>query len=168
MKKLIALSGLCFIIACGNNADVIKLQADVALLKTQNDSLQKEIDAIKPGLGDLMLDVQIHHNKLWFAGKEGNWPLAQFEHDEIIELLKQAETIETDRKEVKLFPAMIYPQLDSLQYAIKQKNTKSFEEKFSALTNACDNCHKAINYPFNNIEIPSQPPFTNQDFSPGK
>ena len=168
MKKLIVISGLCFVIACSNNSDVVQLKADVSLLKAQNDSLQKEVDAIKPGLGDLMLDVQIHHNKLWFAGKEGNWPLAQFEHDEIIELLKQAAAIETDRKEVKLFPAMIYPELDSLQYAIKQKDTKSFEEKFSALTNACDNCHKNVNYPFNKIEIPSQPPFTDQDFSPGK
>lgn len=168
MKKLIVLSGLCFVIACSNNSDVIQLKADVSLLKAQNDSLQKEIDAIKPGLGDLMLEVQIHHNKLWFAGKDDNWPLAQFEHDEIMELLKQAETIETDRKEVKLFPVMIYPQLDSLEYAIKQKDTKSFEEKFSALTNACDNCHKNVNYPFNKIKIPTQPPFTDQDFEPGK
>lgn len=168
MKKVIILSGLFFVIACNNSGDVAKLKADMDILKAQNDSLQNEITAIKPGLGDLMLTVQIHHNKLWFAGKESNWPLAQFEHDEILEILKQAEAIEADRKEVKLFPAMIYRQLDSVQNAIKDKDNKGFEQSFNVLTTACNSCHKEVNFQFNDIKIPDLPPFSNQNFSPNK
>jgi hypothetical protein len=165
MRNLFVYIGLFFLLAC-NNADVSQLKAEQTLLKDENDSLNKEIKAMKPGLGDLMLAVQVHHNKLWFAGKEANWPLAQFEHDEIMEIIKQAEAIETDRKEVKLFPVMIYPQLSSLQNAVEHKDTKGFEESFNELTQACNNCHKEVHFEFNKIKIPEQPPFSNQDFSP--
>jgi hypothetical protein len=168
MSKYIVLVSLFFMIACSNNADVARLKADVDILKAQNDSLQKQVEAIKPGLGELMLTIQMHHNKLWFAGKANNWPLAQFEYDETLEIVKQAEEIETDRKEVKLFPTMIYPQLDSLQNAIKLKDSKKFEGTFVALTNACNGCHKEVHFEFNSIKIPDQPPFSNQDFSPNK
>lgn len=168
MKTFIVLAGLFFMVACSNNGDVAKLQADVDLLKTQNDSLTSMLQAVKPGLGDLMLGVQIHHNKLWFAGKESNWPLAQFEHDEIMELYQQAQRIETDRKEVKLIPTMIYRQLEGIQSAITKKDEKEFESKFFDLTQACNDCHKNVNYPFNHIKIPDQPPFSNQDFTPNK
>lgn len=168
MKKLIVLTSLLLTVACSNNVDMVKLKADVDILKAQNDSLQNLVAALKQGLGDLMLTVQVHHNKLWFAGKEGNWPLAQFEHDEIMEILKQAEAIETDRKEVKLFPTMIYRQLDSVQSAIKQKDIKTFEQGYNVLTTACNNCHKETGFQFNDIKIPEQPPFSNQNFTPNK
>ncbi len=168
MKTYLALAGLLFLVSCGDKAGVEKLKADVDLLKTQNDSLTSLLQAVKPGLGDLMLSVQIHHNKLWFAGKEGNWPLAQFEHDEIMELYQQAQRIETDRKEVKLIPAMIYKQLEDVQSAITKKDEKEFESKFFDLTQACNDCHKNVNYPFNRIKVPDQPPFSNQDFTPNK
>lgn len=168
MKRYFVLSGLIFAMACGNSGDVAKLKADVDLLKSQNDSLTSQIAAIKPGLGDLMLLVQVHHNKLWFAGKEANWPLAQFEHDEIMETYKQAEQIETDRKEVRLIPAMIYRQLGEVQDAITKKDNKAFEQSFNDLTTACNDCHKTVNYPFNKIKIPDQPPYSNQDFVPAK
>jgi hypothetical protein len=168
MKRFFVSIGLVFLIACGNSGDVEKMKADIDILKAQNDSLKKEVEAMKPGLGELMLDIQVHHNKIWFAGKEGNWPLAQFEFDEIMEIVKQAGVIETDRKEVKYFPKMIYPQLDSLQAAIKQKDTKVFERSFTLLTTACNDCHKEVSFPFNQIKIPDQPPYSNQDFIPNK
>ena len=39
-----------------------------------------------------MTYIQIHHSKLWFAGKNQNWELAKFELDEI------SETIEAIKK----------------------------------------------------------------------
>jgi hypothetical protein len=159
---------LILLIGCNNNAEITELKAKVEVLQAKNDSLQEKVEVIKPGLGDLMLMVQVHHNKLWFAGKEDNWPLAQFEHDEIMEILKQAQAIETDRKEIKLFPTMIYPQLDSLQKAIASKDNQRFNESFTILTTACNNCHKEVNFSFNKIKIPEQPPYSNQDFSTSK
>lgn len=166
MKKLVFLSGLVLLFACSDNTGKIKdMQSEINRMNNDNDSLKKLVAQIKPGLGELMLNIQIHHNKLWFAGREENWPLAQFEFDEIMETAKQAETIETDRPEVKFFKPMLYPYLDSIEKAIKNKDVHEFSEKFNSLTSACNNCHKNNHFDFNKIQVPERPPFSNQDFS---
>ena len=43
--------------------------------------------AYTPGLGEFMSGIQVHHEKLWFAGKAGNWQLADFETGEIRETI---------------------------------------------------------------------------------
>jgi hypothetical protein len=165
MRFSLFILSLLLIAGCNDNRTTMKtLQSEINFLNAKNDSLEKEIKSVKPGLGDLMLMIQVHHTKLWFAGKEGNWPLAQFEHDEIIEILDQAEEIEKERSEVKLFKAMIYPQLDSIQLSIKQKDADHFSNTFTNLTNACNNCHAATKYQFNKIIIPEHPPYSNQEF----
>ena len=153
------------LVSCTDENTRLKvLQSEINYLNIKNDSLKKEIQVIKPGLGDLMLEIQVHHNKLWFAGKQENWPLAQFEHDEIMEILTQAQKIETERAEVKLFKVMIFPQLDSVQKSITQKNADHFTTTFTNLTNACNNCHTDTKYNFNKMVIPEHPPFSNQEF----
>jgi len=165
MKFSFLLIAILFLIGCQNDRTTLNtLQSEINYLNIKNDSLEKEIKNIKPGLGDLMMGIQIHHNKLYFAGMAANWPLAQFEHDEIMETLKQAELIEKDRSEVQLFKAMIYPQLDSIQLAIKLKNGGRFTSSFSSLTSACNNCHTNTKYSFNRIVIPEHPPYSNQEF----
>ena len=39
----------------------------------------------KPGLGELMTLNQMRHAKLWYAGQSENWPLAEYELDELQE-----------------------------------------------------------------------------------
>ena len=165
MKSFLVVLSVLFLLGCNNDTTRLKtLQSEINFLNAKNDSLEKELQSIKPGLGDLMLEVQIHHNKLWFAGKNEDWPLAQFEHDEIMEILTQAQKIETERNEVKLFKVMIYPQLDSVQLSIKQKNAESFTSAFTNLTNACNNCHANTKFGFNRIVIPEHPPYSNQEY----
>ena len=165
MKFFFATLSLIVLLSCNTDTARLKtLQSEINYLNAKNDSLEKEIQSIKPGLGDLMLEIQVHHNKLWFAGKNEDWPLAQFEHDEIIKILTQAEKIETDRNEVKLFKVMIYPQLDSVQLSITQRNGDRFTSAFTNLTNACNNCHSNTKFSFNKIVIPDHPPYSNQEF----
>ncbi len=155
-----------FLFSCTNDRTTLKtLQSEINYLNAKNDSLEKEIQNVKPGLGDLMLMIQVHHNKLYFAGRNANWPLAQFEHDEIMKILKQAENIEKERSEVKLFHVMIYPQMDSIQHSIKLKDVEKFSSCFIALTNACNNCHTNTKFEFNKIvSDPEHPPYSNQEF----
>lgn len=165
MKLFLLLIPVLFLFGCTTEHTKLKtLQSEINYLNQKNDSLEKEIQDIKPGLGDLMLAIQVHHNKLWFAGKGENWPLAQFEHDEIMEILTQAEKIEKERIEVKLFRVMIFPQLDSIQLCIRQKDETHFVSSFNSLTNACNNCHTDTKYNFNKIIIPDHPPYSNQEF----
>lgn len=169
MKFSLLFLPVLLLFGCSDNHNMLKtLQSEINYLNAKNDSLEKEIQNIKPGLGDLMLMIQVHHNKLYFAGRNGNWQLAQFEHDEMMEILKQAEDIEKERSEVKLFHVMIYPQLDSIQQSIKLKDDDKFSTAFTNLTNACNNCHTNTKFNFNKIIIPERPPYSNQEFEPVK
>ena len=95
------------------------------------------------------------------------WPVSccLFCGESVSSIIKQAEAIETDRPEVKLFKQMIYPAIDSLQKAIKRKDVHEFSEKFYMLTNSCNNCHKSTHFDFNKIQTPERTPYSNQDFS---
>jgi hypothetical protein len=165
MKLFLLAMSVLFLYSCTDeHRKLTTLQSEINYVNAKNDSLEKEIQSIKPGLGELMLGIQVHHNKLWFAGKEDNWELAQFEHDELMEIITQAETIEKERSEVKLFRVMIFPQLDSLELSIRQKNEEHFVSAYTNLTHACNNCHTDTKYSFNKIIIPDHPPYSNQEF----
>ena len=128
------------------------------------DSLQSQLDkAYKPGLGEFMTGIQLHHAKLWFAGQNQNWPLADFEIHEIQESLDDIDEFCKDRPEVKSI-GMLRPAIDSATNSIQQKNLQLFERSFSLLTTTCNNCHKATDHGFNVVIIPTSPPVSNQDF----
>ncbi|HEX5155140.1 MAG TPA: hypothetical protein VFW07_27035 [Parafilimonas sp.] len=133
-------------------------------LQSQIDSLKIQINnAYKPGLGEFMSGIQVHHEKLWFAGTAENWQLADFEIHEIMEAVDDIKTYAADRPETKKI-IMLEPAIDSLNSSIQQRNTYSFRQNFIMLTNTCNNCHTAVNYNFNKIKIPETPPFSNQVF----
>lgn len=139
---------------------------DNSILQARIDSLQKKVDnAYAPGLGEFMSGIQVHHAKIWFAGKSGNWKLAGFETGEIKETLDDIRKYCIDRPEVAQLP-MIDAPLDSLNAAIAQGNPVAFKSAFLLLTNTCNNCHRATKHEFNVIQVPETPPFTNQLYSP--
>ena len=130
------------------------------------DSLEKKLaETYKPGFGEFMLAIQAHHSKLWFAGKNNNWKLADFEVHEIMELVEDIQKYETERKETEKI-VMIQPAIDSVNNSIQQKDQGMFIRSFNLLTNTCNNCHHAVNFEFNVVKIPETPPFSNQDFKP--
>lgn len=128
-----------------------------------NANIKKEMAEYAPGLGEIMGGIQTHHAKLWYAGINDNWKLAQYESDELKERFEQAITVETERPEVKMIP-MMYPAIDSINAAISHKNLDQFTAGFKLLTATCNSCHEANNFSFNVITIPTAPPVTNQDF----
>ena len=133
-------------------------------LQLQIDSLKTQINnTYKPGLGEFMSSIQVHHEKLWFAGNAQNWQLADFEIHEIMEAVDDITQYASDRPETKSI-IMLQPAIDSLNNSIQQKNMQVFKERFITLTNTCNNCHAAVNYNFNKIKIPETPPFSNQVF----
>jgi hypothetical protein len=133
-------------------------------LQSRIDSLNNKINsAYTPGLGEFMTSIQLHHAKLWFAGKNENWELADFEIGEIQESLDDIQKYNRDRPEITELPIIKIP-LDSLKNAIAQKNIDAFKKNFILLTNSCNTCHQATKHAFNVIKIPDTPPVTNQSF----
>ena len=163
LTTLMCIAGLGMLVACSNSGP--KSSEDSEVLQARIDSLQQMLDdAYKPGLGEFMSGIQVHHAKLWFAGSAGNWKLADFELGEIRETLDNVEKYCTDRPEVNSMP-MIRPALDSVGKAVGAQNPAMFKTAFVLLTNTCNNCHRVTKHEFNVIKIPDTPPITNQVFT---
>src|SRR6266542_205959 len=87
---------------------------EVQQMQTKIDSLQKQLtETYRPGFGEFMSGIQMHHAKLWFAGENQNWSLADFEVHEIQESLDGIKEFCKDRPEVKSM-GMINPAIDSV------------------------------------------------------
>lgn len=156
--KYLPLIVLVLLIACSRQP------GNTSKLQSQIDSLQSKLnDAYKPGFGEFMSSIQVHHNKLWFAGESQNWKLADFEIHEIQESIDDIEKYQTERQESKKIE-MIKPALDSVIHAVDQENSTAFKSSFIFLTNTCNSCHKATNFEFNQVKLPDHPPFSNQVF----
>ena len=133
-------------------------------LQSRIDSLEKKLaTTYKPGFGEFMSSIQVHHAKLWFAGKEQNWELADFEMHEIGEAIDAIKEYQTEREESKKVD-MLKPALEAVNDAIQKKDAALFNSSYLLLTNTCNNCHKAVNFSFNVVKVPETPPFSNQAF----
>ena len=165
-KVLIGLAVIC-LAGCAPQQNVnsnAALEAKVA-------DLEKAVDDLKPGLGEIMGVIQQHHAKLYYAGTKANWPLADYELSEIQESLDDAMKFYPKFKDVpvpltELIPTMTKASLAQVRAAIEQKNGKSFAQSFGALSASCSNCHEAANHPFVRIQAPSDAMFSNQKFAP--
>ena len=159
MRYLFTAAFIIAIAGCSSpNIQVQKLQAEV-------DSLHAQLQhTYKPGLGEFMSGIQVHHARLWFAGQAANWPLAQFEADEIKEAIDDINEYNSDRPEVKSLPMLSAP-LDSIVAAIKTQRPALFARSYNLLTNTCNQCHTATKHEYNVICIPKTPPFSNQEFA---
>jgi uncharacterized membrane protein YfbV (UPF0208 family) len=135
----------------------------LVLLYACKNNENKAAGTYTPGLGEFMVSIQLHHAKLWFAGENANWPLADFEMHEIMEVMEDIRKFNTDRPEIKSLP-MINAPLDSLDNAIQKKDSAAFKSAFTLLTNTCNTCHQATPHGFNVIKIPDFPPVSNQEF----
>lgn len=117
-----------------------------------------------PGLGEIMLLQQARHIKLWFAGRAGNWPLADHEVDELKEgfddLNKQlgGDTVQN----------AVGGPMAALEKAIDGKNRAAFTKAFDQLSAGCNGCHQTLNHGFIVIQRPTLQPYTNQVFKPQK
>jgi len=134
------------------------------VLQNRIDSLESKLaNTYIPGFGEFMSNIQVHHAKLWFAGQNQNWKLADFETHEIKETLEAIQKYQIERTESRKI-SMLNPALDSVNNAVQQKSISLFNRSFTMLTNTCNNCHRATNFEFNVVKIPETPPFSNQDF----
>jgi hypothetical protein len=158
MKQIVIILLTLGFFACNEHTD------NTQVLQNRIDSLETKLaDSYKPGFGEFMTGIQAHHSKLWFAAQNENWKLADFEVHEIIEAIEDIQKYQTERKESKMI-GMIDPALDSVIKAIDQKNSAMFKSSYILLTNTCNSCHRETDFEFNIVKIPTNQPFSNQEF----
>ncbi|HZV12860.1 MAG TPA: hypothetical protein VFA55_06555 [Candidatus Kapabacteria bacterium] len=149
---------------------------DIMNLREQHAADQKKItalidslqDAVKPGLGEYMNDMQVHHAKLWFAGTDNNWGLAKYELGEMDELMGNIIEEYPTHKGIaiaNIMKAIRNTQLPELDSVIEKHGpVDKFQTSFKELNAACNGCHGATGHIFIKIQPPLTPPITNQDY----
>jgi hypothetical protein len=137
----------------------------------QNETSKDAPKSYVPGLEQFMNVILIEHNKLWFAGKARNWPLAAYELGEIKEVMSDVQDHVPTFKSLPLadmLDAVITKEITALEKAIDAKDFKSFAADYDQLTAACNACHQGTENGFIVIKRPTQPAFTNQEYRPRK
>lgn len=117
-----------------------------------------------PGLGEIMTLQQLRHIKLWFAGRAGNWPLADYEIGELNEGFEDVDKLLGGDTVDKMVGAPI----KALQKAVDDKNRAAFTAAFDDLSAGCNSCHHTLDHAFIVIQRPTSLPYSNQNFAPQK
>ncbi len=123
-----------------------------------------------PSMGDLMtMAIQPRHTKLALAGRERNWPYAQYELSELRNAFARvARTIPAYRTTdmTALIGALTVEPLAAVEQAIHAKDSRQFKVAYAALTTACNACHLSQDHASVVIRVPATNPYPDQDFRP--
>ncbi len=115
-------------------------------------------------LGDIMGLVQLRHIKLWYAGRNKNWQLVNYELTQIKDTFDKAAMLYMNIP-VKYIASVEKPLL-ALHEAAEAKDVTKFAQGFADLQAACNTCHQAAQVGFIVIRTPTSSPFSDQNFVP--
>jgi hypothetical protein len=165
--------------ACSNSAapdgtqEIAALRAKVEALEAKQAELAANT-APKAELGQQMLLLQLRHGRLWAAGENQDWLLAQFQLAELNEALD--DVVEQNGDDAALqpqqlsvvLPAIMKPAVSQLRKAIDAQDRVAFEKAYDGLSNACSSCHQAADHGFLVIQRPKTPVLDNLRTEPAK
>jgi hypothetical protein len=140
------------------------IAAGTALAQDAEKASAPASDPDLPSLGEIMVLQQMRHIKLWFAGSAANWPLADYEIDQLNDGFDDAS---------KLLGGDIVREhvgevMGELKKSIGGKDSAAFVIAFDKLSAGCNACHRTLDHDFIVIQRPQLLPYSNQDFSPQK
>lgn len=141
------------------------------------DALAKRLAEIErrvppPELGRDMLELQIRHDRLWWAGQAGNWNLAYYMVSELGEALRRIEETNGDAPELQpeklseVMPAIMDPAIRGVQAALAKKDGAAFAAAYDRLSGACNACHATAGVSFLHLQRPGTPLLDNLRYAP--
>jgi hypothetical protein len=109
----------------------------------RNEAIERQLG----GFSQSMWEVGYRYNELYWAARDGNWPLAQYQAEKI------GDTIERgiERRPARAANArfmMLDDALPGLLGAIAEEDTAAFNAHFRLFTQSCNTCHEAEDVPF--------------------
>jgi hypothetical protein len=117
-----------------------------------------------PRLGEIMVLQQMRHIKLWFAGSAANWPLADYELDQLDDGFDDATRLLGG----DIVREHVGETMSELKQSIDGKDAATFAMAFDKLSAGCNACHRTLDHGFIVIQRPRLLPYSNQDFAPPK
>jgi hypothetical protein len=148
-----------------------KFGGELAVLQSDVERLKKVV----PDQSHAMKDVDYHFTNLWFAGKAGNWPLADFYWKETLSHLRWAMRIIPVRKDSAgrdvnvqgILEGFENSPLMQLGDSIKAKDQGQFEAKYKTFLEACYTCHTSAEKPYLRPQVPLERATGIINFDPG-
>jgi hypothetical protein len=136
-----------------DEADLTTLKAEILRLK--------EIIAESSA----MYSVDYHAQSLWFAGKAGNWPLADYYWKKTLSHMHLAVKINPVRKDNAGQEVRLKEILQSIEsspsmqvgQAIQNQDLTKFQATYRSLLEGCYACHRAVDKPFLRPRMPVPP-----------
>jgi hypothetical protein len=148
---------------------ILALIAAAAIVSAAEYATGEPAQPYTPGLIEFMAHVQSHHTKIWLAGNARNWDLAEYQADELKELLEEIAKLVPKYRDVpvgQMIETTTMAPIGEIEAAIKARDSKAFAAAFDKLTAACNSCHEAAGRGFIVIQRPTTSPFPNQSFAP--
>ena len=113
-----------------------------------------------------MADVGFHWSNLWFAGKAGNWPLANYYYSEarnhirwLIRINPMPKGPTGDLVDLQgIFDGLDTSVLKDVKDAIDKKDGTRFEAVYRQSLEGCYSCHKSVGRPYLRPQIPATAP----------
>jgi hypothetical protein len=125
---------------------------------------QQGAESYEPTIADIMTLQQMRHIKLWFAGRAGNWPLADHEIDE----LKDGFDDINQRLGGDTVDKAVAAGIAALEKAVDAKDRAAFTDAFDQLSAGCNSCHRTLDHAFIVIQRPTLLPYSDQSFAAPK
>jgi hypothetical protein len=123
-----------------------------------------------PQMASLMsMLIQPRHTKLGLAGNAQNWELAAYSLKELRQgfaVVAKAVPRWNGQPVPDLFDAAMTQPITLIDFAIKLRFQKQFDEAYENLTKGCNACHASTDHGFVVIKVPDASSYPNQDFQP--
>lgn len=152
-----------FCLVSVSGADVLAEKPEINIYTGDVESRFNALTSIQPGLGVIMHEIGYRISAIYWAANGGNWGLAQYELKELLEAQEVAEITRPQR--AKRLRAFEKRNLLPLGEAIMKKDIKMFNQRFSTVVNACNDCHTASGYDFIKYHVPTQSQYEVLDYN---
>jgi hypothetical protein len=106
------------------------------------------------GFSRAMLEVGYRYNELYFAGSEGNWPLAAYHAEKIGDAIDDG--IERRPARGRSARPFLDRDLPALKAAVEARDGEAFLREYDRLTHACNLCHQLEGMEFIGIVRPER------------
>ena len=137
-------------------------------VETHFDFKQEEVKKFNPPLSWIMLSIQSHHEKLYYASEHQNWELSTYLTHELHESFKTVSDFHSNHDKIdlsNLVESMIIPVIEELEVSSHNRNNDEFTYNLYKLTNTCNDCHKTTGHSYIKVKAPKVGDYLSQKFA---
>lgn len=123
-------------------------------LRGSTDERFEQVEKQLRGLDKSMVEVGYRFVELYFAGKDGNWPYADYQAEKI----ETAIRLGVERRPKRAASARYFldEDLPAMRAALKKRNEAEFDRAVKSLRQACMRCHIREDVPHFMVQIPER------------